>query len=394
MRCFVFVLFAVFAAFTVTASEISIGKKVILHSDRIGEDRPIWIYTPEHEEDERLHVIYLLDSAEHFHTVTGVVKSLSDYGLMPKSMVVGIETINRPRDYLPKIVGQPQTEFQAFVASKWPASGQTDNFLNFIRTELIPYIDKLYPTYPHRTLIGHSNGGTLALYSMFNQPDLFQNYLAMSPNGWWSQAETVSNVEKLAGEKRPYQQLFISVGGEGWRYYSGTLELLAAMEQNKPSQLVWKFQHYPSRGHMSAILPALSEGLEYLFSHLNFSISPEVAKYAEVSAVTAHYAELSKKLGFVLVPPVNSYVDFAEAQAAQQRHAAAVKTSQMLVQDYPELSYAHKILGERQLDAGQAKEAVASFDKAIALAKAEKLGEQVLDALTDMRQKAAEQSKH
>ena len=394
MRCFVFVLFAVLTAFTVTASDVSIGKKVILHSDLMAEDRPLWIYTPEHEEDERLHVIYLLDGAEHFHTVTGVVKSLSDYGLMPKTMVVGIETINRPRDYLPKIAGQPQTEFQAFVASKWPASGQTDNFLNFIRTELIPYIDKHYPTYPHRTLLGHSNGGTLALYSLFNQPDLFTNYLAMSPNGWWSHAETLSNVEKLAGEKRPYQHLFISVGGEGGRYYTGTLDLLAAMEQNKPSQLVWKFQHYPSRGHMSGILPALSDGLEYLFGHLNFTITPEIAKYADVSALIQHYADLSKKVGFVMAPPVNSYVDFAEAQAAQRRHAAAVTTSQKLAQAYPNLPYAHMVLGQQLLDAGQAKEAVASFDKALVLGKTQNLDEQVLDALTDMRKKAAEQSNH
>ena len=392
MRCFVFFLFAIFAAFTVTASEISIGKKVILHSDVIGEDRPIWIYTPEHEDDERLYVIYLLDGAEHFHTVTGVVKSLTDYDLMPKTMVVGIETTSRPRDYLPKVVGQPQNELQAFISTKWPNSGQTDNFLKFIRTELIPYIDKLYPTYPHRTLIGHSNAGTLALYSLFNQPELFNNYLAMSPQGWWSHAETLSNVEKLAGEKRPYQHLFISVGGEGGRFYSGTLDLLAAMEQNKPSKLVWTFQQYPNRGHMSGILPALSDGLEYLFSHLNFTITPEIAKYADVSALTQHYADLSNKIGFVMAAPANSYVEFAEAQALQQRHTAAVTTSQKLVQAYPHLPYAHMVQGQRLLDGGQSKEAVASFDNAIALGKAQKLDEQVLDALTDMRKKAAEQS--
>jgi len=48
------------------------------------------------------------------------------------------------------------------------------------------------------------------------------------------------------------------------------------------------------------------------------------------------------------------------------------------------------VLGQRLLDAGQAKEAVASFDKALALGKAQKLDEQVLDALSDMRKKAAE----
>lgn len=394
MRSVVFVLFAVLAAFNAKASEISIGKKVILYSDIIGEDRPIWIYTPEYEDNERLHAIYLLDGAEHFHAVTGVVKSLTDYNLMPKTMVVGIETTNRPRDYLPKVVGQPQNELQAFISTKWPNSGQTDNFLKFIRTELIPYVDKGYPTYPHRTLIGHSNAGTLALHSLFNQPDLFTNYLAMSPQGWWSQAETLSNVVKLADAKRPYQHLFISVGGEGGRFYSGTLELLAAMEQNKPSKLVWTFQQYPNRGHMSSILPALSEGLEYLFSHLNFAITPEIAKYADVSALTAHYAELSKKVGFIMAAPVNSYVEFAEAQAEQQRHTAAVTTSQTLIQAYPNLPYAHMVLGQRLFGAGQPKEAVASFDKAIALGKAQKLDEQVLDALMDMRKKAAEQANH
>ncbi len=391
MRYFVFFLFAIFAAFPVTASDISMGKKVVLHSDLIGEDRPIWIYTPEHENDEQLHVIYLLDGAEHFHTVTGVVKSLTDYALMPKTMVVGIETPNRPRDYLPKIVGEPQNELQAFISTKWPNSGQTDNFLKFIRTELIPYIDKHYPTYPHRTLIGHSNAGTLALYSLFNQPDLFTNYLAMSPNGWWSHAEIESNVAKLAGAKRPYEHLCISVGGEGGRFYSGTLDLLAEMERNKPSQLVWKFQQYPNRGHMSGILPALADGLEYLFSSLNFTLTPEIAKYAEVTALTQHYADLSKKVGFIMAPPVHSYVEFAEAQAAQQRYAAAVTTSQTLVQAYPNLPYAHMVLGQRLLNAGQSKEAVASFDKALMLGKAQKLDEQVLDALTDMRKKAAEQ---
>lgn len=392
MRCFVFFLFAIFAAFPVTASEISIGKKVVLHSDVIGEDRPIWIYKPEHEDDERLYVIYLLDGAEHFHTVTGVVKSLTDYGLMPKTMVVGIETTSRPRDYLPKVVGQPQNELQAFISAKWPNSGQTDNFLKFIRTELIPYVDKRYPTYPHRTLIGHSNAGTLALYSLFNQPELFTNYLAMSPQGWWSHAETLSNAEKLAAAKRPYEHLFISVGGEGGRFYSGTLDLLAAMEQNKPSKLVWKFQQYPSRSHMGGILPALLDGLEYLFSHLNFTITPEIAKYADVSALTQHYADLSKKVGFMMAPPVSSYVEFAEAQAAQQRHTAAVTTSQTMVQAYPNLPYAHMVLGQRLLDAGQSKEAVASFDKALMLGKAQKLDEQVLDALMDMRKKAADQA--
>lgn len=50
------------------------------------------------------------------------------------------------------------------------------------------------------------------------------------------------------------------------------------------------------------------------------------------------------------------------------------------------------VLGQRLLNAGLSKEAVASFDKALMLGKAQKLNEQVLDALLDMRKKAAEQA--
>lgn len=85
MRYFVLFQFAVLATFPITASEISIGENVVLHSGVTGEGRPIWIYTPVHESDERLYVIYLLVSAEHFYAVTGVVKSLTDYGFVTSS---------------------------------------------------------------------------------------------------------------------------------------------------------------------------------------------------------------------------------------------------------------------------------------------------------------------
>ncbi|WP_413489602.1 alpha/beta hydrolase-fold protein [Shewanella baltica] len=386
MRFLISLLFV----FTVAISEasaldkVTIGDSFIIHSDIIGEDRPISVYIPKGvNTGDSLYVIYLLDSEHHFHTVTGIVQSLVDYEQIPKTMVVGIQTTNRPRDYLPKINGEPQTKFQKFVKSKWPDSGQ-DKFLTFLNDELFPYIDKNYTTYPHRTIIGHSNGGTLALSALFERPELFNNYLAISANGWWSYDEIIQNSKKLIESNRPKQKLFLSVAGEGSQFYTGTLELLTNMERNKPVNLDWKFEHYPERTHMSGILPAITSGLEYLYADVNFKITPELAKYANISVVKSYYSDLSKQFGFTVSAPVDIYVEFAEQQQMNLREEEALKTLEQFVRDYPEHSYAHMKLAQGYAKVKKYNQSYEVFVQALNLAKQQKKETNIIDALQDM----------
>lgn len=368
-----------------SASEkVVIGDNIIIHSDIIGEDRPISVYIPKGvDKDESLYVIYLLDSEHHFHTVTGIVQSLVDYKQIPKTMVVGIETTNRPRDYLPNINSEPQTEFQTFVNSKWPESGQ-DNFLKFLSDELFPYIDKNYTTHPHRTIIGHSNGGTLVLSALFEHQQLFNNYLAISANGWWSYDEIIQNSKKLTVSNRPKNKLFISVAGEGGQFYTGTLELLTNMERNKPVNLNWKFEHYPEHTHMSGILPAITSGLDYLYGDINFKVTPQLAQYADVSVIKSYYSELSQQFGFAVPVPIDVYVEFAEQQQINQREGEAIKTLEQFVRDYPENSYAYMTLAQGYAKVKKYKQSYDGFIQALTLAKQQKSEANTIDAFQDM----------
>lgn len=389
MRIAALFLLSCFFGFSTFASEkIEIGEKLTLQSKIIGEERPIWVYVPEGlAENEPAYVIYVLDAEVHFHTVTGIVKSLVDYDQIPPAIVVGVETTNRPRDYLPAVDGEPKTDFQAFVLSKWPNSGQ-ENFMKFLDEELFPFIEKKYATHPHRTLIGHSNGGTVALSAMFERPELFNNYMAISPNGWWSYEQTVANVKKLTQANRPKEKLFITVAGEGRRFYTGTLDLLSNLEANQPKNLEWKFTQYSEYTHMSGILPALSDGLEYLFNDLNFKVTPEIARYSGVDAVLGYYAELSKQYGFKVAIPVDVYVDFAEQQQNHGRYDAALQTLLKFTADYPDYSYAHMRLAQGYEKANQLNKAVESFKHALALATQQKREPNIIDALQDMVNRA------
>jgi len=52
--------------------------------------------------------------------------------------------------------------------------GGAKEFLEFIRQELIPFIDNNYPTLKGDSAVnGHSIGGLFGLYVLFNKPDTF-----------------------------------------------------------------------------------------------------------------------------------------------------------------------------------------------------------------------------
>jgi len=335
-------------------------------------------------------VIYLLDGVEHFHTASGVIKSLVDYEQIPNAMLVAIDTTNRVRDYLPKVQGEPKTEFQTFVKNKWPDAGQTDNFLKFVSDELMPYINSNYPTNGYNTLIGHSNAGTLALYTLVNQPALFNNYIAISPNSWWSDEELKSNITKYTKNPKGAQALFISVASEGARFYTGVLNTLVNLEQQMPTQLKWKYKHYPTFTHMGTILPALSDSLIHLFSDLIFKVTDEHGKFADVSLITGYYQALSDKYGFELKIPQDVYAEFAHSQQKFGNTKKAITTLKHFTRDYPNAAYSHMRLSQGYTADKQFKEAATSMKHALKLAKQNSRDPLLVDALQDMVNEAKE----
>jgi predicted alpha/beta superfamily hydrolase len=58
-------------------------------------------------------------------------------------------------------------------------SGGAANFLAFFKDELIPYIDRAYPTNGTNSLCGHSYGGLFVLYALLSEPQLFGSYYAV-----------------------------------------------------------------------------------------------------------------------------------------------------------------------------------------------------------------------
>lgn len=194
----------------------SIGIIEEITSKELNENRILNIYLPEgykNDDTSKYGVIYLLDGSadEDFIHIVGLVQfnSFEWIKRMPKTIVVGIATVDRKRDY---------TNTSAILKERmnYPTSGHSKQFIDFIENELQPFIDKKYNTNNSKTIIGQSLGGLLATEILLKRPHLFNKYCIISPSIWWDNGSILNYSPRLL--ESTYTQptkIYIGVGKEG-----------------------------------------------------------------------------------------------------------------------------------------------------------------------------------
>ena len=133
-------------------SSISIGERLVFHSEVLGEERTMLIALPKgyHDMKEGYPVLYVLDGEFFFYQAYSAVQFLSECTYIrtppvPQMIVVGIVNVDRNRDYTPN-----HTPVQGGL--RYPTSGGANKFLEFVRSELFPEIEARYRTQPYRIL--------------------------------------------------------------------------------------------------------------------------------------------------------------------------------------------------------------------------------------------------
>ncbi|KIC91653.1 alpha/beta hydrolase [Flavihumibacter sp. ZG627] len=245
-----------------------------IYSNRLSQKRILNIYLPEgYNSSDTIHypVIYLLDGSadEDFIHIVGLVQynSFEWINRVPKSIVVGIATVDRRRDYT----------FPSNIADdkkKNPTSGHSESFIDFIETELQPFIEKKYKTNSSRTIIGQSLGGLLATEILFKKPTLFNKYIIISPSLWWDNGSLLSNdLEKLKESSNKVSAVYIGVGKEGLtptvipRVMEVDANLLAEKIQSiKVKNIKLAFDYLPEENHATIMHQAVLNAFRVMFA--------------------------------------------------------------------------------------------------------------------------------
>jgi len=91
--------------------------------------------------------------------------------------------------------------------------GQIEHFYQFLRFELIPFIDSRYPSVGRRSILGHSLGGLFAVYCLFRNEGLFNEHFALSP-ALWIDDYRIFSFNKISDTLAKHSYLFLAAGSK------------------------------------------------------------------------------------------------------------------------------------------------------------------------------------
>ncbi|MBB6108146.1 Predicted hydrolase of the alpha/beta superfamily [Mucilaginibacter lappiensis] len=245
--------------------KIDHGKLDSINSDILKQKRLIEVFTPANYKPgstDKYDVLYVLDGGNwNTGLILQVQHFLENENYMPPTIIVSIMGIDRNKDLTPTHMDD------------WKTSGGADKFLSFIKNELIPHIDKTYPSNGDNTLWGHSLGGLFVMYALLNEPKTFKSYIAVDPSLWWDKLY----LPKMAAGKLPalagLNTILFMGGREGNDGKGMKIDTMSTiLKKAAPADLTWKFVTYPEETHASVRLKTTYDALKFSYAGFNNQI--------------------------------------------------------------------------------------------------------------------------
>jgi len=154
--------------------------------------------------------------------------------------------------------------------------GRSGDLKKFLKQELMPYIEKTYNAIGRKIGVGHSLGASFVLDCMFTD-DLFDDYIALSPNCSYDEFRVASDLEQYPFKNHNEPRfIFASMGSErvgfGEKWHQGWLRASAFLsdKSNFPNNTIVSVKNYPDYNHQTVYLPSLQDALN---QYLEYSVS-------------------------------------------------------------------------------------------------------------------------
>ncbi len=359
-----------------TGFEKSVPSKIL------GEQRKVWIHIPnsnggnDNTDKGRYPVIYLLDGDANFNDVVGMTGFMSNAGLCPPMIVVGILHHSR------------MTELTFGTDKETPGIvGNGENFMRYVEKELMPYIESNYPTAPYKIFIGHSVGGLAVVNTLIHHPNLFNDYVSLDGALWWNDQQIVKEAKKnLANTNYKGKTLFMALANrmergvdtlevqkdstEGTELIRSNLELIKNVFANKTNQLRFQHKYYEDDDHSSVRLIGEYDALRFIFDYYKLKIynsQLDNPNFKLDSLFVTHYNNVSAQIGYLIKPDESQVNGLGYYMLSQKQFNKAEALFKLNIANYPETANCYDGLGDLYLAKADKEKAIASFKKTLSL---------------------------
>lgn len=333
---------------------IVIGKKLRMESNLLQKEIQLSIHVPDDYDntDDRYAVLYTFQT--HFEQVSGAVKNLYDYQLIPKIIVVRIDNY----------------EFGYLTPTKvtdTPNSGQADLFLQFFKEELFPLIDSNYRTHSYRIIFSNSWGAMFAAYSILAQPHIFNAAIASIPWIMYDQENRymINNTEKFLSANQYHNFLYITMDNESSVLPDLETFLNILKKIPKPG-LEWEYHYWPEEDHTSTPYRSLYSGLRSLFKEWN-QIPPEIV-FKGLNAIKKHELFLNQKFGYDIGLSTSAMRMAGQENQRNGKFGDAIAIYKYAIEKRRDDAFAYVTLGRAYEENNQLQLAQEAFQKAYDLA--------------------------
>ncbi|MFK7769874.1 MAG: alpha/beta hydrolase [Mariniblastus sp.] len=222
-------------------SPISIGTTLKIQSKIMSGERELNIWLPpsysDRDSTKQFHVLYVIDGGaeQDFQHISGLSQLASINGHFHSMIVVGIKTQNR----IDELTSKPKDSRYIRVPAR---GGKSEQFMDYISEEVIPLVEKRYRTTERRGVLGESLAGLFIAEVFMRRPNMFSDYISVSPSLWWDDRalakESAALIAKHDGKSR---KLYLTMANEGGTMQSGLDMLMQSIQDNKPAGLDWQY---------------------------------------------------------------------------------------------------------------------------------------------------------
>jgi predicted alpha/beta superfamily hydrolase len=241
------------------------GDVVAFRSVALGQERVLNVQLPAGYADSTLAypVIYVLDGGadEDFPHIAGLVQFLTMYGLIPPSIVVGIANKGRSRYH--DFTGPTRNDSDKVWV---PTYGGSAAFIRYLAEEVEPLVRANYRTNGQRTLIGQSLGGLLGMEVLFTRPELFDDYILVSPSLWWNNGELADQAATwLKANGAAPKRIFVASAPDDAMMQPQIDKLGAAFKVQARPPMHYSYEFFPGESHLTILHRAVYRAFEVLY---------------------------------------------------------------------------------------------------------------------------------
>jgi predicted alpha/beta superfamily hydrolase len=260
---------------------IVVGSIHRIRSTVYGNEQMLTVRLPRGYADDpnkRYPILFSVDGGpdQDFELLAGIAAEAEFSTSFEPFILVGVKTEDRYSQLTPGMSRLPIERLRENFRDRMKPGG-ADTFRNYLERDVIPWATGRYRT-DRKILTAASLGGLFVLDTFLQRPEMFDDYIALTPSLWWDDGRIVDEAAQTLRRHRPSnRRLYFTMGDEsvGNRAGPWLATLLKALETNAPQGLKWAFvDRSGSEEHRTMALTSWLDAMRTLYLRPSRTGSP------------------------------------------------------------------------------------------------------------------------